>query len=98
MQIAALYGRLVQLDPSPVAQLNLAAAIGMARGPLAGLAALEEFQLDDQLRDYHWYHSARADLFRRAGYLPRLRRRTPAPSRCATTEPNAPISAAVWQR
>lgn len=67
-QIAALYERLVQIDPSPVVQLNLAVAVGMARGPLAGLMALEGFGLDHQLREYHWYHSARADLFRRAGY------------------------------
>lgn len=68
-QIAALYARLVALDPSPVIQLNHAVAIGMARGPLAGLMALESLQLDGHLKDYHWFHSARADLFRRAGYF-----------------------------
>ena len=39
-QIALLYGSLARLDPSPVIEVNRAVAVGMADGPLAGLAVL----------------------------------------------------------
>ena len=39
-QIALLYGSLARLDPSPVIAVNRAVAVGMADGPLAGLAVL----------------------------------------------------------
>jgi RNA polymerase sigma-70 factor (ECF subfamily) len=68
-QIAALYEKLAELNPSPVIQLNHAVAIGMAQGPLVGLMVLDKLQLDDELKDYHWFHAARADLLRRAGYF-----------------------------
>jgi RNA polymerase sigma-70 factor (ECF subfamily) len=35
-QIAALYGELARVHPSPVVQLNGAVAIGMSEGPDAG--------------------------------------------------------------
>jgi len=66
-QIAALYGRLFALDPSPVIELNRAVAVAMADGPSAGLALLEPLQADDQLAGYPYLHSARADLLRRLG-------------------------------
>ena len=37
-QIALLYGSLARLDPSPVVAVNRSVAVGMADGPLAGLA------------------------------------------------------------
>jgi RNA polymerase sigma-70 factor, ECF subfamily len=64
-QIAALYGRLVQLTPTPVVALNRAAAVGMAYGPAAGLALLTG--LRDQLPDYHLLAATEADLLRRLG-------------------------------
>lgn len=67
-QIVALYWELERRLPSPVVALNRAVAVGMAQGPLAGLMALDQLRLDDALSDYHWYHAARADLLRRAGY------------------------------
>jgi RNA polymerase sigma-70 factor (ECF subfamily) len=66
-QIAALYARLAQLSPSPVVELNRAAAVAMADGPLAGLALLDRLDASGALADYHLLHSARADLLRRAG-------------------------------
>lgn len=60
-QIAALYGRLVQLVPSKVVRLNRAVAVGMARGPEAGLALLDEVDLTG----YHLLPATRADLLRR---------------------------------
>jgi RNA polymerase sigma-70 factor (ECF subfamily) len=47
-----------------VIDLNCAVAIGLAHGPAAGLAALD--QLDAAaLRSYHLYPAARADFLRR---------------------------------
>jgi RNA polymerase sigma-70 factor (ECF subfamily) len=62
-QIAALYGELARVHPSPVVSLNRAVAVGMAQGPLAGLPLLDG--LDDVLGDYHLLPAARADLLRR---------------------------------
>jgi RNA polymerase sigma-70 factor (ECF subfamily) len=64
-QIAALYGRLAEMSPSPVVELNGAVAIAMADGPERGLALLEP--LAGELDDYQHFHSARADLLRRLG-------------------------------
>jgi RNA polymerase sigma-70 factor (ECF subfamily) len=66
-EIAALYGRLATLAPSPVVELNLAVAIAMAEGPAAGLTALDALRDDGRLADYPYLHSARADLLRRLG-------------------------------
>ncbi len=67
-QIAALYDELLRRVPSPVVELNRAVAVGMARGPLAGLALLQQPSLAQALDGYHWYHAAAADFLRRAGY------------------------------
>jgi RNA polymerase sigma-70 factor, ECF subfamily len=66
-QIAALYRRLVQLHPTPVVELNRAAAVAMADGPAAGLRIMDDPQLAVPLERYHLYHGARADLLRRLG-------------------------------
>ena len=44
-------------------ELNRAVAIAMADGPERGLALFAP--LEDELDDYHLFHAARADLFRR---------------------------------
>ena len=62
-QIAALYGRLAHQTGSPVVELNRAIAIAEIDGPEAGLAMLDGLDLDR----YRYFHSARADLLRRAG-------------------------------
>lgn len=66
-QIAALYGTLARLAPSPVVELNRAVAEAMARGPERGLALLDRPNLAAALAEYQHYHAARADLLRRAG-------------------------------
>ncbi|HEX6797955.1 MAG TPA: sigma-70 family RNA polymerase sigma factor [Ktedonobacterales bacterium] len=66
-QIALLYGRLACMAPSPVVELNLAAAVAMAEGPERGLALMDALRLGDALGSYDHYHAARADLLRRAG-------------------------------
>ena len=65
--IVALYGRLMDLQPTPVVALNRAAAIAMVAGPEAGLRLIEAPKLHDALGGYQPYHAARADLLRRAG-------------------------------
>jgi RNA polymerase sigma-70 factor (ECF subfamily) len=64
-QIAALYGELARLDPSPVIALNRAVAIAMAEGPAAGLVLVDA--LEPALRSMHLFHATRADLLRRLG-------------------------------
>jgi len=65
-QIAALYAVLARLHPSPIVELNRAAAVAMAEGPEQGLALLERISLPG----YHLLPAARADLLRRLGRLP----------------------------
>jgi len=64
-QIATLYRGLKAMWPTPVIELNRAVAVAMADGPDAGLALIEP--LAEELDRYHLFHSARADLLRRAG-------------------------------
>jgi RNA polymerase sigma-70 factor (ECF subfamily) len=66
-QIVALYEILARLDPSPVVALNQAAAIGMARGPEAGLERLASIEASGELAGYHLLPASQADLLRRAG-------------------------------
>ncbi len=64
-QISLLYNSLWVRVNTPTVGLNRAAALGMAWGPNAGLAALEG--LDESTFELsHWYAAARADLLRRA--------------------------------
>ncbi|MFE3994783.1 RNA polymerase sigma factor [Streptomyces goshikiensis] len=65
--IAALYGRLVQLVPSPVVELNRAVAVSMAQGPQAALAIVDALAEEPALRAYHLLPSVRGDLLRRLG-------------------------------
>jgi RNA polymerase sigma-70 factor (ECF subfamily) len=66
-QIVALYDVLLALVPSPIVALNRAAAIAMRDGPQAGLALLDNLADEPQLRGYHPYLAARADLLHRLG-------------------------------
>jgi RNA polymerase sigma-70 factor (ECF subfamily) len=66
-QIAALYGRLAGMVPSAAVELNRAVAVGMADGPAAGLALVEELAVAGRLDGYHLLPATRADLLRRLG-------------------------------
>ncbi|HEX2209137.1 MAG TPA: RNA polymerase sigma factor [Longimicrobium sp.] len=66
-QIVGLYDVLMRAEPSPVVELNRAAAIAMRDGPAAGLALMDALLARGELADYHLAHSARADLLRRLG-------------------------------
>jgi len=66
-RIAALYGALAVVQPSPVVELNRAVAVGMADGPAAGLALADRLLHDDRLDGYHWLPSVRGDLLLKLG-------------------------------
>jgi len=66
-QIVGLYDVLFRADPSPVIELNRAAAVAMRDGPEAGLALIDAILARGDLADYRLAHSARADLCRRLG-------------------------------
>jgi len=66
-QIAGLYDVLLRADPSPVVELNRAAAIAMRDGPEVGLVLIDALLARGELNDYHLAHAARADLCRRLG-------------------------------
>jgi len=66
-RIAALYEALVRSLPSPVVELNRAVAVGMAFGPEAGLAIIDELAGEPSLANYHLLPSVRGDLLARLG-------------------------------
>lgn len=69
-QIAGLYSGLYEQEPTPVVALNWGIAIGMSDGPEAGLRFLDALANDTAMADYHLFHAARADFYRRLGRKP----------------------------
>ncbi|MFF9474549.1 RNA polymerase sigma factor [Streptomyces roseolus] len=65
--IAGLYGRLMELAPSPVVELNRAVAVSMAEGPAAALPLVDALTAEPALRRYHLLPSVRGDLLARLG-------------------------------
>ena len=72
-QIVGLYDVLARVDPSPVVELNRAAAVAMRDGPEHGLALIDAILARGDLADYHLAHSARADLCRRLSRMAEAR-------------------------
>lgn len=66
-QIVGLYDVLLRAVPSPVIELNRAAAISQRDGPLAGLTLVDAILDRGELLDYHLAHSARAEFCRQLG-------------------------------
>jgi RNA polymerase sigma-70 factor (ECF subfamily) len=66
-ELVALYDELCAVWPSPVVALNRAVAVGMARGPQAGLAAIDDLRSEPALAGYHYLPAARAQFLRRSG-------------------------------
>ena len=62
-----LYDALLRKRPSPVVELNRAAAVAMAEGPACGLALIAELEAKGELAGYHLLPAAKADLLRRQG-------------------------------
>ena len=66
-QIIGLYGVLLQLQPSPVVELNRAVAISMHSGAPFALSILDRLQ---GLDDYFPFWVTRAELLRQSGKIP----------------------------
>jgi len=64
-QIVALYGVLIRLHPTPVVELNRAAAISMVDGPEAALRLIDALTARGELAGYYLLPAARADCLRR---------------------------------
>jgi RNA polymerase sigma-70 factor (ECF subfamily) len=94
-QIALLYGALARIEPSPVIEVNRAVAVGMADGPLAGLAVLSPVLASGALDDYAPLHAAHAFLLEHAGDTERAR---DAWSRAAATSGSATLREELLRR
>jgi RNA polymerase sigma-70 factor (ECF subfamily) len=66
-RIAALYGALAEIAPSPVVELNRAVALAMAFGPAAGLERVDALTTEPSLQGYHLLPSVRGDLLFKLG-------------------------------
>jgi RNA polymerase sigma factor (sigma-70 family) len=86
-QILALYELLERVAPNPMVTLNRSVAVGMARGPKAGLDLLKTLAEDERIAEHHRFHAIRAHLLElagdptaaRAGYQEAARRTTSLP-------------------
>jgi RNA polymerase sigma-70 factor (ECF subfamily) len=72
-QIVGIYDVLVRADPSPVVELNRAAAVAMRDGPADGLEIIDAILARGDLADYQFAHSARAELLRQLGRIDEAR-------------------------
>ncbi|HLW46345.1 MAG TPA: RNA polymerase sigma factor [bacterium] len=72
-RIVQFYDALQEMYPSPVVELNRAAAVAMRDGPEAGLALIDALLARGNLTEYHLAHAARADLCRRLGRVAEAR-------------------------
>jgi RNA polymerase sigma-70 factor, ECF subfamily len=66
-QIAALYGVLMRIHPSPVIELNHAVAVSMVDGPERALQLVDSIDKRGALNGYHMLPAVRGDLLRRIG-------------------------------
>ena len=66
-RIVGLYDALLNLSPSPVIELNQAAAVAMAEGVERGLELIEKLGKSGSLDDYVYFHAARANMLERLG-------------------------------
>ena len=73
-EIVALYDALAQLTPSPIIDLNRAVAISMAKGPDAGLVAIDRLAGIGALAGYHLLPAVRGDILARLGRSAEARR------------------------
>ncbi len=66
-QIAGLYEVLLRIAPSPVIELNHAAAVSMVDGPARALGLIDALEARGGLKGYELLPAVRADLLRRLG-------------------------------
>jgi RNA polymerase sigma-70 factor, ECF subfamily len=73
-RILLFYEALLQISPSPIVALNRAVAVGMARGPAAGLDAVDKIAAEPALASYHLLPSVRGDLLTKLGRFAEARK------------------------
>ncbi|WP_191245920.1 RNA polymerase sigma factor [Amycolatopsis deserti] len=72
-RIAALYGELAEVTPSPVVELNRAVAVSMASGPEAALPLVDALAELPAMARYHLLPTVRGDLLVKVGRLEEAR-------------------------
>lgn len=73
VEIIGLYDVLLVAEPSPIAELNRAAAIAIRDGCPAGIALIDGLLEKGDLAHYHPAYAARGELYRRQGDTARAR-------------------------
>jgi RNA polymerase sigma-70 factor (ECF subfamily) len=86
-QIAGLYEVLLRISPSPVIELNHAAAISMVDGPARALDLIDALEARGGLKGYELMPAVRADLLRRLGRRDGAREAYVAASAATQLEP-----------
>jgi len=86
-QIAGLYEVLLRISPSPVIELNHAAAISMVDGPARALDLVDALEARGRLNGYELMPAVRADLLRRLGRRDAAREAYRAASAATQLEP-----------
>ncbi len=95
-KIVRLYDALLEIDPSPIIELNRAAAIAMRDGPAEGLAIMDDLISRGALSDYRFAHAARADMYRAADESRKPGLHMRGPLRLRSKRQNADTSPAEW--
>jgi RNA polymerase sigma-70 factor (ECF subfamily) len=86
-QIAGLYEVLLRINPSPVIELNHAAAVSMVDGPARALDLADATTARGELRGYELLPAVRADLLRRLGRKEEAREAYRAATEATKLEP-----------
>src|SRR5882757_122829 len=86
-QIAGLYEVLLRISPSPVIELNHAAAVSMVDGPARALALIDALEARGGLKGYELLPAVRADLLRRLGRVDAAREAYLAATAATQLEP-----------
>jgi RNA polymerase sigma-70 factor (ECF subfamily) len=86
-QIAGLYQVLLRIGPSPVIELNHAAAVSMLDGPARALDLVDAIAARGGLDGYDLLPAVRADLLRRLGRLDAAREAYLAATAATQLEP-----------
>jgi RNA polymerase sigma-70 factor (ECF subfamily) len=86
-QIAGLYEVLLRINPSPVVELNHAAAVSMVDGPARALDLVDATAARGGLRGYELLPAVRADLLRRIGRKDEAREAYAAATEATQLEP-----------
>ncbi|WP_419903331.1 RNA polymerase sigma factor [Kiloniella sp.] len=65
--IIGYYDMLLSINPSPVIELNRAAAVGMMEGPQAALDIIQSLEQDPKLSRFYILYSLKAEFLKRLG-------------------------------